>query len=169
MQSQLWVLQLVSQLPHPLKEESHYRLSDPTNPRTAYGVDHESYVYQLAVDMGSAPSISDIVPLGWKMTLCWALSAQVNPKFRLIGPWKWSGARKIMENEIWETIARRRGFFGHLLLSVVPILIFGSLSAVLWVVEQVWCCGKKMVGWNRGLVVLYFFFSIWVVYFVCNL
>jgi dimethylaniline monooxygenase (N-oxide forming) len=47
------------------------------------------------------------------MTLCWALSAQVNTKFRMVGPWKWSGADQVMETEIWETVTRRRGFFGE--------------------------------------------------------
>ncbi|KAF8846522.1 hypothetical protein BDZ45DRAFT_682473 [Acephala macrosclerotiorum] len=75
MQSQLWVCQLMRALPHPLKEESHYRLQDPLNSRVTYGIDRESYVYQLTIDTGSAPAISEILPTGWKMTLCWALSA----------------------------------------------------------------------------------------------
>ncbi len=47
------------------------------------------------------------------MTLCWALSANVNTKFRLVGPWMWKGAEAVMEGEIWETVTRRRGFFGE--------------------------------------------------------
>jgi dimethylaniline monooxygenase (N-oxide forming) len=62
--------------------------------------------------MGSAPSFSQIASKGVKMTVCWALSAQVNTKFRMVGPWKWDGADKVMETEIWETVTRRRGFFG---------------------------------------------------------
>jgi len=62
--------------------------------------------------MGSAPSFFEIVVKGWKMTLVWALSANVNTKFRLVGPWKWAGAEKVMKTEIWDTITRRRGFFG---------------------------------------------------------
>lgn len=76
--------------------------------------------------------------MGWKMTLCWALSAQVNTKFRLVGPWKWEGAKQVMETEIWDTVKRRRGFFGHFTLSFMPIVLFGSLSAILWVLEGVW-------------------------------
>jgi dimethylaniline monooxygenase (N-oxide forming) len=51
---------------------------------------------------------------GWKVALCWALSANVNPKFRMVGPWKWDGAEEVMMGEIWETITRRRGPWGKL-------------------------------------------------------
>lgn len=143
-------------LPQPLKEESHYRLEDPTDSRVTYGVDHESYVYQLALDTGSAPSISEILPMGWKMTMCWALSAQVNTKFRLVGPWKWAGAKEVMQTEIWETVTRRRSFFGHVTLSIVPILLFGSLSALLWIVDEMLklckgACGILARNWRKAV------------------
>lgn len=70
--------------------------------------------------MGSAPSFTDVASRGWKLTLCWALSANVNPKFRLVGPWKWEGAKQVMETEIWATVIRRRGFFGK------PIFLSGN-------------------------------------------
>lgn len=90
------------------------------------------------------------------MALCWAVTANDNTKFRLVGPWKWKGAEAVMEGEIWETVSRRRGFFGeassgivgvshrmismeiligHLTLSVTPIGLFGTLSAILYAVE----------------------------------
>lgn len=137
MQAQLWTLNLLRRLPAPLKPESHYKLRPPPNSRINYGVDHESYAYQLALDMGSAPSYTEILPMGLKMVACWALSAQVNTKFRLMGPWKWEGAKEVMEREIWDTVRRRRGFFGHITLSVVPMVVFGSLSAVLWVLDGI--------------------------------
>lgn len=85
----------------------------PPTSRIQYGVDHESYAYQLALDTGSAPSFSEVAAMGWKMSLVWALSANVNTKFRLVGPWKWAGAEQVMKTEIWETVTRRRGFFGE--------------------------------------------------------
>lgn len=112
MQAQLWVLNLVQRLPVPLKFENHYRLHTPPTCRIQYGVDHESYAYQLALDMGTAPSFSEMVAMGPKMTIVWALSANINTKFRLVGPWKWAGAERVMKTEIWQTVTRRRGFFG---------------------------------------------------------
>ncbi|EGU72840.1 hypothetical protein FOXB_16641, partial [Fusarium oxysporum f. sp. conglutinans Fo5176] len=76
--------------------------------RVTYGVDHESYAYQLALDMNSAPGIVDI----WRITrttqiltmhsmcrllIIWAFGAHFNTKFRLIGPWVWDGATEVLE------------------------------------------------------------------------
>jgi dimethylaniline monooxygenase (N-oxide forming) len=138
LQAQLWTLSLLSRLPAPLTPQDHYKLHHPPGSRVKYGVDHESYAYQLALDMGSAPSFTKVIGMGWKVAVTWALSAQVNTKFRLTGPWKWERAKKVMETEIWETVARRRGFFGHFTLSFMPIVLFGTLSAVLYVLEQIW-------------------------------
>jgi dimethylaniline monooxygenase (N-oxide forming) len=132
LQAQLWILSLLGRLPTQLKPEDHYRLHHAPNSRIQYGVDHESYAYQLATDIGSAPSFTSVAARGWKMAVCWALSANVNTKFRLEGPWKWNGAQEVMETEIWVTISRRRGFFGHLTLSIIPMMLFGSASALLY-------------------------------------
>lgn len=113
MQAQLWVVSIISQLsplrllPKPLKFESHYRLRRPDDSRIDYGVDHDAYVYQLATDMGSAPSLFQVASFGWKTVITWALGANFNTKFRLVGPWKWDGANAIMQGELWETIYRR--------------------------------------------------------------
>ncbi|KAK0103069.1 hypothetical protein ONS95_000754 [Cadophora gregata] len=108
LQSQVWIMSLLNRLPSPLGFEDHYKLHPLPSSRIQYGVDHESYAYQLALDMGSAPSFTDVASKGWKLALCWALSANVNTKFRLVGPWKWSGAQHVMETEIWATVTRRR-------------------------------------------------------------
>lgn len=108
-------MNLLGRLPAPLKPEDHYKLHPSPSSRIQYGVDHESYAYQLALDMGSAPSFTDVAAKGWKLAMCWALSANVNTKFRLVGPWKWEGAQQVMETEIWATVTRRRGFFGKFL------------------------------------------------------
>ncbi|KAI5865262.1 FAD/NAD(P)-binding domain-containing protein [Durotheca rogersii] len=152
MQAQLWVLHLlaperVEGRPLLPEDEPHYRLVSKENARIRHGVDHESYTYQLALDMGSAPSFSEIVRLGfdqakgrgggdgnysWKLLLTWALGANFNTKFRLRGPWKWDGAVEVMATELWDTVARREVFFGHFTLSVVPMLIFGPMSLVVF-------------------------------------
>jgi dimethylaniline monooxygenase (N-oxide forming) len=138
LQAQHWTLSLLSRLPATLTPQDHYKLHHPPGSRIKYGVDHESYAYQLACDMGSAPSFTEVICMGWKVAVTWAMSAQVNTKFRLVGPYKWEGAKKVMETEIWDTVARRRGFFGHFTLSFLPIVLFGALSAVLWVLEQIY-------------------------------
>lgn len=82
--------------------------------RIQYGVDHENYAYQLAMDMESAPTAAYMLTRGPKMFTTWALGANFNTKFRLIGPWAFKEAEDIMNNELWETITRRGGLFGTL-------------------------------------------------------
>jgi dimethylaniline monooxygenase (N-oxide forming) len=175
MQAQLWVLNLLAPQRMPSrdlsrKDEAFYRLAPPENARLKYGVDHESYAYQLALDMGSAPSLLDILRISfarressdswWKLPIVWALGANFNTKFRLVGPWEWDGAVGVMTGELWETITRRHMVFGklvfipikhnlaigcraltelvkgHFTLSILPILIFGPLSLITFVFES---------------------------------
>jgi dimethylaniline monooxygenase (N-oxide forming) len=125
-QAQLWILKLVApeRISQPLlpRDEPHYRLHHPKGSRVHYGVDHESYAYQLALDMGSAPGFTEVLgrswdmtmrgKQGWKLPITWALGANYNTKFRLRGPWKSDCAEDIMVSEVWTTIMRRRLFFG---------------------------------------------------------
>jgi dimethylaniline monooxygenase (N-oxide forming) len=112
-QAQLWTLAILNLLPHPLDpKEDHYRLHMPADHRIQYGVDHENYAYQLALDMESAPSAFYMLTRGYKMLVTWALGANFNTKFRLVGPWAFDDAEEIMKGELWETVTRRGGFFG---------------------------------------------------------
>uniref|UniRef100_A0A4E9EJC4 FAD/NAD(P)-binding domain-containing protein n=1 Tax=Gibberella zeae TaxID=5518 RepID=A0A4E9EJC4_GIBZA len=126
MQAQLWVLNLLApgKLSHPLRpiDEEHYRLKLPSDSRITYGVDHESYTYQLALDMNSAIGLCDVLAFArkrdvrdaWRLLVVWAFGAHFNTKFRLIGPWKWNGASDILvSEELWQTITRRPLFFGE--------------------------------------------------------
>lgn len=174
LQAQLWVLNLVrgpGSFSHLSPgDEPQYRLKHPTTSRIQYGVDHESYAYQLALDMESAPSFTEVVKAGWaypsqaisttwsrggaalkpvegawyKLPLVWALGANFNAKFRMRGPWQWDGAREVLVDELWDTIERRGGFFGHVTLSGLPMLVFGSISLVLWMFE----CFASMFPWS---------------------
>lgn len=135
MQAQLWVSRLLLS-PHanektepsrmsPLRadDEVHYKLLPGKSARVQYGVDHESYAFQLALDMGSAPSLAQTVALAWaarrwatawKLLVMWLLAANVNTKFRLVGPWAWDGAVHVLTaDELWETVTRRHWFFGE--------------------------------------------------------
>ncbi|KAK0612524.1 hypothetical protein B0T17DRAFT_543883 [Bombardia bombarda] len=151
LQAQLWVLSLVCprllvQTPLLPTDEPHYRLKMPATARIRYGVDHESYAYQLALDMDAAPSLAEILQLAWvgktdvagtwyKLPLVWALGANFNAKFRLRGPWRWEGAEEVLVGELWDTVERRGGFFGHITLSGLPMLVFGGISLLLYVLE----------------------------------
>ncbi|KAL7624906.1 hypothetical protein AAE478_004120 [Parahypoxylon ruwenzoriense] len=139
MQAQLWVLNLlaperVAGRPLLPGDEPHYRLVSKENARIRHGVDHESYTYQLALDMGSALAFGEVLWLGfrtpneggrgnngyrWKLPLTWALGANFNTKFRLRGPWRWDGAVEVITTELWDTVARREIFFGKLQISLV--------------------------------------------------
>ena len=125
LQAQLWVLQLVAprRIPRPLRpeDEPHYRLLSEPNARVKYGVDHESYAYQLALDMSTAPGLWDILGIlyqtnnkrAWRLPFIWALGANFNTKFRLMGPWYWDGALEMLvSDEFWSTLTRRPLFFG---------------------------------------------------------
>ncbi|RYP08521.1 hypothetical protein DL764_001852 [Monosporascus ibericus] len=144
MQAQLWVLHLLApELVGPLfpEEERHYRLVSKKNARIRYGVDHESYAYQLALDMNAAPSFWSMVHMclegsGWRLPLTWALGANFTAKFRLRGPWKWDGAADLMTGELWDTVARRELFFGHFTLSILPMFIFGLLSLAVFLIAS---------------------------------
>ena len=179
LQAQLFVLNLLQtcggsasgvQLAHPISPvplgpHPYYNLRVGNVPAGAgvgvggrkltYAVDHESYAYQLALDMGSVPSFFSVLRRGPKMLLCWALAPNFNAKFRLEGPWRWTegdgsgkpgdgrGADDVMEGELWETVARR-GVFGNLMLSGLPILFFGTVSFFLWVYWGIW--GQLLSG-----------------------
>lgn len=174
MQTQLWILNLVAPdyLPKVMvpswqsgrDEETHYRLAHPSGSRINYGVDHESYVYQLALDMGSAMGGVEVFwrgvverwwvkggsGKGWRLPIVWALGANYNTKFRLTGPWRWEGAEEVLEGELWEVIRRRRWFFDHFLLSFLPMAIFGPVSLAVWVYATLyWVVMGVEVGGRR--------------------
>ncbi|OCL07498.1 hypothetical protein AOQ84DRAFT_398435 [Glonium stellatum] len=136
-QAQLWALSLLKRLPRTLHHEDSYRLGVSPSKRIQYGVDHESYAYQLALDTGSAPSLWEVIQRGWKITLVWALGANFNTKFRLEGPWKWDGADEVMKRGLWETISRRGGVFGHITLLGILMLVFGTLSALCFIISTI--------------------------------
>lgn len=95
-----------------------YNLDYEIHPRGGYNffndkraVDHESYAYQLALDMGSAPCITHVMSKGWKVFFTWAMGANFNTKFRLVGPWKCEElAQEIMTTELFNVVRRSGGY-----------------------------------------------------------
>ncbi|KAK3694510.1 hypothetical protein B0T22DRAFT_416637 [Podospora appendiculata] len=149
LQAQLWLLaQVAPDTVARLREEDdvHWRLRSQPGARVTYGVDHETYAYQLALDLGAAPGFFDVVRAGWnarrpvrsglwwRLPVIWAAGAQFNAKFRLVGPFAWDGAVNVLGGELWQTISRRRGLFGNFVLAVLPITLLGVFSLGLWIV-----------------------------------
>ncbi|KAH7155181.1 hypothetical protein B0J13DRAFT_219844 [Dactylonectria estremocensis] len=136
MQSMLFAMNLVNRIPKPLNpdDEWHYRIIHKPDARVSYGVEHDSYAYQLAKDMEIAPSFTEVLklsfgtPKGWRLPYIWAAGASLNTKFRLRGPWKWDGAGEVLTGELWQTISRREGLFGNVPLSIIPIIYLGTLN-----------------------------------------
>lgn len=143
LQAQLWVLRLLQdQYPKEMLHTRgapdavpHYELDYKLHPRGEYnfhaakgGVDHESYAYQLAVDMEAAPTISHVMRQGWKVFFTWAMGSNFNPKFRMVGPWRVDDvAVGIMEGELYDVVKRSGGFVCKFLrptLKLLPSLIF---------------------------------------------
>ncbi|KAL6411474.1 putative flavin-containing monooxygenase [Ilyonectria robusta] len=166
LQAQFWVLRLLQEqfpnevpttldpnaiVPYDLDYEIHAREGyDFFNTKRA--VDHESYAYQLALDMGAAPAITHVMKKGWKVFYTWAMGSNFNTKFRMVGPWKWeSGAERIMRNELFNVVKRSGGYVckswslsttrrphSNIILldlatySLVPFFVFGTLSMMLY-------------------------------------
>lgn len=146
MQSMLFVTHLLGRVPRPLSrdDEWHYRIIHPPSARVSYGVEHDSYAYQLAKDMDIAPSITDVLrialrtPRGWRLPYIWAGGASFNVKFRMIGAWRWPRAPEILTGELWETIERREGLFGNVPLSILPMIYLGSVNLYYCIYAGFW-------------------------------
>ncbi|KAL7918787.1 hypothetical protein ACQKWADRAFT_316255 [Trichoderma austrokoningii] len=136
MQSMLFAMNLMNRIPKPLSpdDEWHYRIIHAPNARVFYGVEHDSYTYQLAKDIDAAPTFTEVLKLalytknGWRLPYIWAAGACFNTKFRMKGPWKWDGAGEVMTGELWEIIQRREGLFGNVPLSIIPMLYLGLVN-----------------------------------------
>ncbi|KAL6804241.1 hypothetical protein J3E68DRAFT_392882 [Trichoderma sp. SZMC 28012] len=136
MQAMLFTMNLINRIPRPLdpEDEWHYRIIHAPDARVSYGVEHDSYAYQLAKDIDGAPTFSEVLKMafrtknGWRLPYIWAAGASFNTKFRMRGPWKWEGACEVMTGELWETISRREGLFGNVPLSVIPMVYLGSIN-----------------------------------------
>ncbi|CAH0001973.1 unnamed protein product [Clonostachys byssicola] len=151
LQAQLWILRLlqhkvrgaVPAIIDPNALES-YELDWKLQPRAGYdlsktkgGVDHESYAYQLALDIGAAPRISYVMGRGLKVCYTWAMGSNFNTKFRIVGPWKWEGAAEIMEGELFDVVKRSGGLVYLFSYTIAPLILFGSLSIMLYLITAV--------------------------------
>jgi dimethylaniline monooxygenase (N-oxide forming) len=88
--------------------------------------------------MGSAPTISFVASKGWKVLYTWAMGSNFNPKFRLVGPWKWEdGAAEIMATELFDVVKRSGGYVYLATYTIVPFFVFGAISLMLYTLSAV--------------------------------
>lgn len=98
--------------------------------------------------MGSAPTISFVASKGWKVLYTWAMGSNFNPKFRLVGPWKWGdGAAEIMATELFDVVKRSGGYEYLATYTIVPFFVFGTISLTLYAVSGLL---KPFKGLFRG-------------------
>lgn len=163
LQAQLWLLNLLA--PERTaklsdRDDQHFRLHHSQGSRINYGVDHETYAYQLALDIGAAPGFWDAVRAGWsasrfqhglwyRIPIIWAAGAQLNAKFRLKGPYAWEGAVYVLGGELWQTISRRHGLFGSYYPSRIrghPFLL--SISILTSIYQETSCWpSSPLLSW----------------------
>lgn len=96
---------------------------------TKRGVDHESYAYQLALDIGSAATAGHVARRtgGWRCAYAWAMGPNFNTKFRLVGPWaRPHVAVPIMEGELYGVVRRTGGLFCEYFLSSTIAKVTGG-------------------------------------------
>ncbi|KAM3433824.1 hypothetical protein NHJ13734_006288 [Beauveria thailandica] len=154
LQAQLWVLRLLQhrglvQRPAPRCRDAKnavpgYEMDWQLHPRAGYdawaekrGVDHESYAYQLALDMGAAPTWRAVARRGgWRCAYTWAMGSNFNTKFRLVGPWRDEVvAQDIMRGELYEVVRRSGGLVcKYLVLPLQPLKLFGKR----WLTDGGW-------------------------------
>lgn len=152
LQSMLWTMNLIGRVPKPLNpdDEWHYRIIHKPDSRITYGVEHDSYAYQLAKDMDIAPTFTEILQIAfttskpWRLPYLWAAGASFNTKFRLTGAWKWEGAKDTMMGELWETISRRHGMFGNIPLALLPFIYLSGLNLYFALYSGFWGALAKL-------------------------
>lgn len=105
---------------------------------TKRGVDQESYVYQLALDMGSAPTWTYVLRnFGKEVFFTWAMGPNFPSKFRLVGPWatdetaREAAGLMSKDGELGKLVRRTGGGVFFFTYTVIPLLIFAPISILI--------------------------------------
>lgn len=137
-QQAMWWTALITENMCIPKDSPHYHLLAGKGARINYGVDHSAYMSALAKDFGGAPGIIKLWQRhGWRVLLTYCFGASFVTFYRLVGPFESADAPGITTGELAETVLRR-GKLGNLFFGIIPMLFYGLLNAVAWIVD---CCG----------------------------
>lgn len=121
----------------------HYYLLSKDTARIRYGVDHSAYMSTLARDFGGAPGLWELYrEHGLKVMLVYCFGASFVTLYRLVGPFRSKDAPQIARTELAATITRR-GFGGNLFFGVIPMVFYGLINAVAWMLEVVGLIPKE--------------------------
>lgn len=134
-QAMWWVALITNQMAMPTTA-GHYRLLTKNNARIEYGVDYSTYMSVLALDFGGAPSIVDLWSIhGLRILFAYCFGASFVSFYRLTGPFASAYAAQVASTELLDTI-RRRGIIGNFFFGVVPMLFYGTLNAIAFLLEK---------------------------------
>lgn len=118
--------------PYDLSYKLNCRSKDHDFTKTRMAVDHESYAYQLAVDIGAAPTWWYVwSKFGSEVFFTWAMGSNFTPKFRLTGPWSnrviAEQAASLMkkDGELGSVVRQSGGPVCKFCPSICRILVFG--------------------------------------------
>ena len=136
----LWLLSLWNDaIKLPLTPNYYSLLHQPTA-RIQYGVDHGAYMSTLAADAHSQPDIIDLfLEYGPLVTFTYCFGASFTTFYRLLGPHRMphTEASGIVCGELLEIITRR-GWIGNFFFALVPMIFYGYVNVLAWVLERIY-------------------------------
>ena len=89
----------------------------------------------LARDFGGAPDLLQLYRRhGLHVLLVYCFGGSFVTFYRLLGPFKSSEAPRIATTELAETV-RRRGIIGNYLFAVLPMIFYGILNAMAYLLD----------------------------------
>jgi dimethylaniline monooxygenase (N-oxide forming) len=129
MQAMWWLAYLQGDMPQLPTSPANYTLLT----KDGRGVDFGLYMAQLAQDIGAKPSLLTLLWVyGPKALLSYCFGPSFVSFYRQVGPFKEPNAMKaVVEKELIQTI-KGKGLVGNVLLGIIPMMIFGVLNGVAW-------------------------------------
>lgn len=133
-QAMWWTALILGKMDLPT-DPPHYHLLAGSGSRVRYGVDHSAYMSTLAKDFGGAPGLIELWKAhGVRVLLTYCFGASFVTFYRLTGPFQSKLAPVIATTELAETILRR-GLIGNFFFGVLPMIFYGSLNLLAYILE----------------------------------